>query len=394
MALNKLTATTVAKLNQVGMYGDGGGLWLQIKNGGKSWIFRFMLNGKARSMGLGSVDVCTLAEARAKAHEYRKIIAQRIDPIEQKEEQVRRNMLLAAKSITFTDCAMQYIETQRSGWKNAKHASQWTNTIEKYAMPVFGNLSVSDIDLSLVLRVLEPIWNTKNETASRLRGRIEAILDWATVRGYRQGNNPARWKGHLDVILPSPDKVQNTEHHPALPYRDMAKFMAALRQRKGISSLALHFTILTAARSGEVRGAEWSEIDLESKIWTIPANRMKAGKEHRVPLSSQVCDLLNSIPKFENSNYIFPSVKGDKLSDVTLLAVLRRMEHKDITVHGFRSTFKDWAAETTSFPREVIEHALAHQLKDKAEAAYQRGDLLVKRSKLMQAWSDYCELTV
>lgn len=262
MAHNKLTAIGVTRLSKPGMYGDGGGLWLQIKNGVKSWVFRFMLNGKARYYGLGSVDICTLAEARTKALECRKLLAQGIDLIENKQEQQLQKTLLSARKITFADCAIKYIESQRSGWKNPKHAAQWESTISTYANPVLGELAVADIDLGLVLRVLEPIWNTKNETASRVRGRIESILDWATVREYRHGDNPARWKGHLDVILPAPAKVQKTKHHTALPYVAMSAFMTDLRQRKGIAARALEFIILTATRSGEARGAEWSEIDL------------------------------------------------------------------------------------------------------------------------------------
>ncbi len=312
------------------------------------------------------------------------LLAQGIDLIENKQEQQLQKTLLSARKITFADCAIKYIESQRSGWKNPKHAAQWESTISTYANPVLGELAVADIDLGLVLRVLEPIWNTKNETASRVRGRIESILDWATVRSYRHGDNPARWKGHLDVILPAPAKVQKTKHHAALPYVAMSAFMTDLRQRKGIAARALEFTILTATRSGEARGAEWSEIDLTSKIWTIPADRMKAGREHRIPLSESVCKLLESTLRISStgSRYVFPSLKGSTLSDMTLTAVLRRMDRNDITVHGFRSSFRDWAAETTAFPREVIEHAMSHQLKDKAEAAYQRGDLLIKRAKL------------
>lgn len=389
-AHGKLKAIAVTRLTTPGMYSDGGGLYLQIKNGGKSWIYRFMLNGRARYYGLGSFELCSLAEAREKALECRKLVAQGIAPIEKNLEEQRSKILVAAKQMTFAECAVKYIDAQRSGWKNPKHATQWESTINTYANPVFGELSVADVDLTLVLKVLEPIWNTKNETASRVRGRIESILDWATVRKYRQGDNPARWKGHLDHILPAPAKVQTTEHHAALPYANMSSFMAELRQCKGIAARALEFTILTAARSGEVRGAEWSEVDMASKTWTIPAARMKAGKEHRIPLSDSAYKLLASMPQVIGSSYIFPSTKNSALSDMSMTAVLRRMGHTEITVHGFRSSFRDWAAETTAFSREVIEHAMAHQLKDKAEAAYQRGDLLVKRAKLMQAWADHC----
>lgn len=372
------------------MYGDGGGLWLQIKNGGKSWVMRYMLNGKARYMGLGSVDTCSLGEAREKASILRKQLANGIDPIELRKEEKQKQRLLASQHMTFAECATRYIDAQRAGWKNPKHAGQWESTIATYANPVLGQLPVDKVDLALVLKVLEPIWNTKNETASRLRGRIESILDWATVRGFRHGDNPARWKGHLDVILPAPAKVQKIEHHAALPYAEIYAFMTELHRSNGMAARALAFTILTAARSGEVRGARWQEIDLDNGLWIIPAERMKAGKEHRIPLSDRACQILRHTPRLAGSDFIFSNGNGASLSDAAMTAVLRRMGKTEITVHGFRSTFRDWAAETTSYPREVIEHALAHQLKDKAEAAYQRGDLLVKRARLMDAWANYC----
>lgn len=389
--LNKLSAMAVQKAKTAGYYGDGGGLWLQIsKLGGKSWVFRFTLHGKSREMGLGPVHTVSLADARTKALDHRKEIAEGLDPIEVRKSEQARAKLEAEKMKTFAECATAYIEAQRAGWKNEKHGKQWTATLETYAFPVMGALPVAGVDTGLVLRVLEPIWHTKTETASRVRGRIESVLDWATFRGYRQGENPARWKGHLDNELPARAKVQAVEHHAALPYAEIGAFMADLQQREGISPRALEFSILTAARSGEVRGALWAEIDLKAKTWTIPKERMKMDKEHRVPLSDEAVELLEAMPRIEGSEYVFTAPRGGQMSDMALTAVLRRMKRGDLTQHGFRSSFRDWAGETTAYPREVIEHALAHKLKDKAEAAYQRGDLLVKRARLMADWARYC----
>lgn len=389
--LNKLSAMAVQKAKTAGYYGDGGGLWLQIsKLGGKSWVFRFTLHGKSREMGLGPVHTVLLADARAKALEHRKQIAEGLDPIEVRKAEQARAKLEAVKMKTFAECATAYIEAKRGGWKNEKHVKQWTATLETYAFPIIGALPVAGVDTGLVLRVLEPLWHTKTETASRVRGRIESVLDWATFRGYRQGENPARWKGHLDNELPARAKVQAVEHYAALPYAEIGAFMADLQQREGISPRALEFSILTAARSGEVRGALWAEIDLKAKTWTIPKERMKMDKEHRVPLSNEAVELLKAMPRIEGSEYVFTAPRGGQMSDMALTAVLRRMKRGDLTQHGFRSSFRDWAGETTAYPREVIEHALAHQLKDKSEAAYQRGDLLVKRARLMADWARHC----
>lgn len=393
--IGKLSALKVTKETKPGYYGDGGGLWFQVsKSGTKSWVFRFKspVTGKAREMGMGSINTYSLSEARSRATDVRKILDAGRDPISERDAERQRVKLATAKAMTFKQCADAYIEVHRAGWKNPKHVKQWESTVATYASPVIGSLPVASVDMPLVLKILEPIWTTKNETASRLRGRIEAVLDWATVRGYRSGDNPARWKGHLDKVLPAPNKVQKVKHHPAIPYGEVGEFMTALRKCDGVGAKALEFTILTAARSGEVRGATWQEIDLQTKTWTIPAERMKAGKEHRIPLSNQAVELLHSMSHIRGVPYIFPSPQNKALSDMSLMAVLRRMGREDITVHGFRSTFRDWAGETTPFPREVIEHALAHQLRDKAEAAYQRGDLLVKREKLMQTWADYCAI--
>jgi integrase len=291
-----------------------------------------------------------------------------------------------AKALTFDQCAADYIKAHRAGWRNAKHASQWESTLATYASPVFGTLPVASVDTALVMKVLNSIWTEKTETASRLRGRIESVLGWATTSGYRTGDNPARWRGHLENLLPAPEKVKKVEHHPALPWQQIGAFMADLRAREGIAARALEFLILTAARSGEVRGMRWDEV--EDGCWTVPAERMKAGKEHRVPLSDSAIALLEKMPRL--GDYVFPGAKkGALLSDMSLTAVLRRMGREGITVHGFRSSFRMWAAEATNFPREVAEHALAHQLPDKVEAAYRRGDLHDKRKLLMQGWAEY-----
>lgn len=390
---HKLTDREVRSLKEPGRYGDGLGLWLQVSDvGGKSWLFRFMLNGRARMMGLGRYDDVSLEEARRKARECRKLLAEGKDPLEERKARLALDRLASAKVLTFNECARAYIEANRAGWKNDKHAGQWESTLATYASPIIGKLPVAEIDTGLVLKVLEPIWTTKAETASRLRGRIEAVLGWATVRGYRSGDNPAAWRNHLDKALPARSAVKRVENHPALPYVEIGAFMAQLREQKGIASRALEFTILTAARTNETIGATWQEIDLEAGVWTVPAERMKAKKEHRVPLSPQAVAVLREVLPLKGADDApaFPTPKGGHLSGMAMLAVLRRMGRGDLTVHGFRSTFRDWAGEMTGFPREVIEHALAHQLKDKAEAAYARGTLFEKRRRLMDEWATYC----
>ncbi len=399
----EMTALAVSKLKEDGRYAVGGvdGLHLRIAGGSRAWILRLVVpvnddgerdpSSRRADIGLGGYPDVPLAEARERARELRRKAREGIDPVAER----RRVKALQARRVeqakTFADCAKAYLVSHCVSWKNAKHGQQWASTLETYAYPKIGRCPVADVDTTAILGILEPIWSTKTETASRVRGRIESVLDWAAVRGYRQGENPARWKGHLDKLLPARSKVRKVEHHPALPYADMAGFMAELAGRAGIAARALEFGILTAARSGEVRGARWEEFDLDARTWTIPADRMKAGKEHRVPLSTRAVALLQSLPKVTGSAVVFTAPRGGKLSDMTLTAVLRRMGSKDVTQHGFRSTFRDWAGETTAFPREVIEHALAHQLRDKVEAAYQRGDLLRKRVELMQAWADYCD---
>lgn len=386
----ELGALDVGRLVAPGLHFVGGvaGLALQIMpSGARSWILRVMVGGKRREMGLGGFPDVTLAGAREAARAARVKIKDGIDPVE--DAKAKRSALYAARAtaMTFSEAAAAYIAVMEAEWTNEKHAQQWRNTLDKYAAPVIGSILVRDIEHSHIMRVLEPIWREKTETATRVRGRIENVLDWARVRGYRSGENPARWRGHLDMLLPTPGKVKTIEHHPALPIDDLGAFMVELRQQEGMGARALEFAILTAARSGEVRGATWHEVDLEDATWTIPAERMKMKREHRVALNAEAVTLLESMPR--DGDLIFPNTKGDTLSDMTLTAVLRRMGRSDITAHGFRSTFRDWAAERTNYPRDVAEMALAHAIGDKVEAAYRRGDLFEKRRRMMKEWGKF-----
>jgi integrase len=381
----------IVKTTKPGLYGDGGGLYLQITIAGvKSWMFRYMLAGKARGMGLGPVRTIGLAEARAKALDCRRLLLDGIDPLDARTAKRAEQKIADAKNVTFEECAKAYIDAHRAGWKNAKHADQWTNTLTTYAYPVFKSLPVATIDTPLVMRVLQPIWTIKGETAGRVRGRIESVLDWAKVRGYRSGENPARLKGHLDTLLPKRSRVQKVKHHPALPYTELGAFFATLRSEEGVAARALEFLILTATRTNEVIGATWGEFNLSECAWTIPGDRMKMGKEHRVPLSARAVTIVKAQEEMKEGDYVFPGRRYKKpLSNMAMLALLERMERDDITVHGFRSTFRDWAGETTHYPREVCEAALAHGIKDKAEAAYARGDLFAKRASLMEDWAAF-----
>ncbi|OAN52991.1 integrase [Paramagnetospirillum marisnigri] len=396
MAAGKLTALQVSKMKEAGRYADGGGLYLQVsKVGTKSWLFRFMLDGKAREMGLGSVDTVPLANAREEAEQCRRQLRDRKDPIEERKARQLEAALDAAKAMTFRQCAEAYIDAHKTGWKNAKHKAQWGSTLETYVYPVFGSLAVKSVDTGLVLKVLEPIWQTKTETASRVRGRVESILDWATARGLRRGENPARWRGHLDKLLPPRSKVQKVQHHAALPYEEMGAFMKALRAQDSVGARGLEFQILTAARPGEAYGAKWSEIDADKKVWTIPGERMKAGREHRVPLSSAAMAIIEAMKTIKVSDYVFPGMKDNRpLSGMAFLQLLKRMNRGDLTAHGFRSTFRDWCAEQTAYPRDVEEMALAHTIGNKVEAAYRRGDLFEKRTRLMQDWGNFCAMPV
>jgi integrase len=378
-----------------GWHSDGGNLYLFVRGDSRGWVFRFVApDGKRRNMGLGSQYSVTLAEARKQAAILREQVKHPTapnDPLAARQETRLAQKLAKRKHMTFKACALAYIEAHRAEWKSSKHGQQWENTLATYAYPVFGDLPVAAVDEALVLKVLTPIWTTKTETATRLRGRIESVLDWATFNKYRQGENPARWKGHLDNSLAKPEKVSKVQHHPALPYAEIGTFIEELRKRDGLGARALEFAILTAARSGEVRGATWSEIDLTNCLWVIPAERMKMEREHRVPLSDATIELLKALPRVEGESLIFPSSKPNTpMSDMTLSAVLRRMNRHDITVHGFRSTFRDWAAETTNYPRDKAEMALAHSIGDKVEAAYRRGDMVKKRLRMMNDWAKYC----
>ncbi len=388
----KLTALQVSRATKRGLIGDGGGLYLKITpTSTKSWVFRYRVGKKLRYHGLGSADTLSLAEAREKALACRKMRLEGIDPIEAKKQQRIAARLEAAKSISFEDCARKYIAAHKAGWSNPKHAWQWESTLSNYAFPEIGDLPVASVDREAVLKILEPIWKTKTETASRLRGRIEAILDWAKVWGYREGENPARWKGNLSYALPAKSKIAKVEHLPALPYAEIGTFWQALSKQTGTAANALRLTILTAARTGEVLGAEWPEFDLEQAVWTIPADRMKAGKEHRVPLSPEAVVVLEEAHKQRTGDIVFPGMKqGRPLSNMAMLKVLERMGRDNLTVHGFRSTFRDWAAERSEAPREVAEAALAHTLADKVEAAYRRSDLFEKRRALMDEWAQFC----
>lgn len=406
--MGRLTAKEVEKKTAPGLYGDGGGLTLQItKAGVKSWLYRYMIRGTAYGMGLGPVHTISLAEARQRAAEARKLVIDGVNPLEAKRQRQLEIELAKARLMTFDQCASAYIEAHRASWKNAKHADQWANTIATYVSPIIGQLPVEQVDTGLVVKVLaqpddkgQQFWRVKNETASRVRGRIESILGWATTSGFRVGDNPARWKGHLENLLANISKTSRIKNHPSLAWSRMGAFVHDLRQRDGVAARAVEFAILTASRSGEVRGACWSEIDLDAKVWTIPASRMKAKREHEVPLSDAAVALIKSMPRIDGTDLIFPGTKRQALSDMSLTAVIRRMNgdppkwvDKDgstITVHGFRSTFRMWAAESTNYPREVAEHALAHQLPDAVERAYQRGTQFTKRAAMMNEWAKFC----
>jgi integrase len=393
--MGKLNTAKLRTLTKPGAYGDGGGLYLQVRGAEqRSWLYRFKLHGKPHLMGLGTVADVSLAEARDAAAATRKLVRQGIDPIARR----RAARVDAAGRVglnTFAEVADAYIAAHEAGWRNAKHRQQWRNTLDTYARPVLGGLGVAMVDTGAVMRVLEPIWREKPETASRLRGRIESVLDYATARGWRTGDNPARWRGHMDNLLPSRGKIARVEHHAALPWRETGAFMADLAKEAGVGALALRLAVLTAARTGEVIGARWSEIDMPAAVWTIPAERMKAGREHRVPLSDAALDLLRQAAKLamkqDPESFVFPGWKAGKpLSSMAMLMLLRRMGRGDLTAHGFRSTFRDWCAEVTNYPREIAEAALAHTLRDKTEAAYQRGDLMEKRRRLMTEWAAFC----
>jgi integrase len=404
--IEKLSALKVSRLTKPGIYADGGGLYLQVtSSAARSWIFRYSLNKQTREMGLGPLSAISLADARALADKYRRQRHEGTDPIQARGDERAGQQTAAARAMTFDQCADAYIATHRDGWRNPKHAAQWKSTLTTYASPVFGSFPVQAVDVSLVMKALEPIWSAIPETAGRVRGRIEAILDWARSRGLRTGENPAHWKGHLDNLLPSRSKVRKVRHHPALPYEELPEFVSVSRAQESVSARALEFTILTAARTNEIIGALRSDIDDGAAVWTVPADNMKAEREHRMPLTRRALEILRGLPK--DGAYLFPGERADgHLSNMAMLKAIERINEKrvakgepcfvdpkqdnaKVTVHGFRSTFRDWAAERTNFPGEVAEAALAHVVGDKVEAAYRRGDLFDKRRRLMNAWSEF-----
>jgi integrase len=386
-----------------GLYGDGNGLYLQVSNRKtKSWVFRYMIASRARKMGLGDFERVSLKDARKKANAAHGLVVDGVDPIEHRNVRKAAQAVEKAKFITFKEATQRYIEAHQAGWKSSTHANQWTASLETYAFPKIGQLPVGAIDTALVLQVLEQkidgerFWNCKTETASRVRGRIETVLSWSKARGYREGENPAQWRGHLDQLLPAKSQVKPVRHHPALPYRDLPDFMAKLRQRKGVTARALEFTILTIARTGDTIGAKWSEIDKQEKLWTVPAGRVKGKKgarkrDHAVPLPARAFEILEDLPR--EGDFIFPGDKeGRGLTNMVMANLLDRMGYPAAlaTVHGFRSTFKDWVSEQTAYPNELSEMAMAHTVSDKVEAAYRRGDMREKRRRLMDDWATFC----
>ncbi|MBB3972524.1 tyrosine-type recombinase/integrase [Hansschlegelia beijingensis] len=394
------------RLPTVHAVGGVSGLAVQVTpNGAKSWLLRIRAGGRRREIGLGGYPDVTLAAAREKAREVRDKIAAGVDPI--LEKRAARASLAAAhaRGLTFADAVERYLEKRLAEFRNEKHRKQWRATIDVYATPLIGGMLVSDIALQDMLRVLEPIWTVKTETASRLRGRVESILNWATVAGHRVGDNPARWKGNLEAVLPKPGKVAKVDNQPALALDDAATWFAELRHRDGMATRALEFLALCASRSGEVRGAVWSEIDLKKRLWIIPAARMKMRAEHRVPLSDAAAELLETLPRIDGSDYVFAAVRGGPLSDMSLSAVMRRMQEAEVAAgrpgyldprsgrpavpHGLRSTFRDWAAERTEYPRDMAEIALAHSVGSEVERAYRRSDMVEKRRAMMDAWSRF-----
>lgn len=405
-----LSPLAVQRLKRPGFHAVGGtaGLLLRVSDtGARYWVMRTTVGAKRRDIGIGPYPEIGLAKAREIGAELRLKVRDGIDPVA--ERQAARASLVQARATakTFDQAAKEFLATKVAEFDNPKHAAQWQSSLRDYASPVLGKMLVRDIELSHILNVLQPIWTTKTETASRVRGRIESVLAWATVKKYRSGDNPARWKGHLNAVLPKPSKVSKVEHQPALPYERICGFIGDLRTKHGIGAHAVEFAVLTAARSGEVRGARWSEIDLEQALWTIPGDRMKAGKEHWVPLSDDAVQLLKRLPRL--NDLVFPAPRGGTLSDATMTKVIKDMHLQSTraggqgyadpkldrvaTIHGMRSTFRDWAGETTSYPRETIEHALAHRLKDKSEAAYARGSQFDKRRELMTSWASFCAPT-
>jgi integrase len=413
--VNRLTARAVETATKPGLYPDGAGLYLRVgRSGAKSWCLRYMLAGKAREMGLGGASKIGLADARKRATAQRLLLVDKVDPLARREAETRAQKIEAAQAMTFEEAARGYVKAHEPSWRNAKHRQQWANTLATYVFPVFGTVPVGDVDVAMVMKVIEPLWATKPETAGRVRGRIESVLDWAKARGFREGENPARWRGHLSNLLPARSKVHKVKHHPALPYNEIGTFIADLRSRQGMAARALELLILCTARTGDIIGNDrddkpplkWPHIDLKERLWTIPST--KTDTEHRVPLPQAAVRLLSDMKALELGEIVFPGIKdGQPLSNMAMLNLIGRMngdqakrgqpryldprqDNTDVTPHGFRSTFRDWAAERTNFPTEVVEMALAHAIDDKVEAAYRRGHLFDKRRRLMDAWAEFC----
>jgi integrase len=387
----RLSALEVAAKAEPGRYGDGDGLYLQVsKWHTKSWIFRYERDGRERQMGLGPAGPkqVSLSDARRSAASCAQALRDGLDPIDERKGRIAARRVQAARSVTFKKCAEDFIAEKEAGWRNEKHRGQWSTTLETYVYPIFGNLPVAAVDLPLIMKALKPIWTTKPETAGRVRGRIESVLSYATVHAYRQGDNPARWRGHLDQILPAKAKVSTVKHHKAMPFNEISAFLKLLREKDDISAKALEFTILTVARTGETIGATPAEIDVRQKIWIVPPGRMKAGKEHRVPLTDRAVEIIESLK--HNQKFLFPGAGIDRpLSSMAMLEMLRGMVGDGLTVHGFRSAFMDWGHEVTGYPKEMLDIALAHTVSDKVEAAYRRGDMFEKRRALMADWERY-----
>jgi integrase len=399
------TDKQVSNLKKPGRYCDGDGLWFQVRKPdanrkkpvrepARSWLFRFAWHGKQPTMGLGPYPDVGLKAAREAAADARKAVRAGINPLDAKKKAKAAETKAQQPTMTFDAVLKLYLAAHEDTWRNPKHRAQWRSTLDSYVSPIFGGWEISAVDTGAVMQVIEPLWKSKTETASRVRGRIETVLDYATARNWRSGENPARWRGHVENLLPKRSKVAKVEHHAAMPWAEIGGFMVELAKQPGTAKLALEFTILTAARTGETIGAMWSEIDMEAATWTVPAERMKAGREHRVPLTAAALDVLRAVlpakPE-KGDGHVFPGRKaGAGLSNMSLAAVMKRMDHADLTVHGFRSTFRQWAGERTNVAREVAEAALAHTLKDKTEAAYARGDLFDRRRKLMEQWATFC----
>jgi integrase len=393
MANQRLTVKFLDRLSEPGRYGDGGGLYAQLTtSGGRSWVFRYKLRGRDREnwMGLGALADFSLADARERARVARQLVKDGIDPIAARKEEADARALAEAKRITFEVAARDYFLGHEQKWSNADHRRQFLASLVRFAFPVIGRLPVAMIDTGLVLKCVEPIWIEKSVTASRVRNRIEAVLDWATARGYRTGPNPAAWKGHLETILPKPGKIKKVAHHAAMPYVAVPAFVEVLAAREDVPSRALEFLILTAARTGEVASAKWSEFDLDKRIWTVPPERMKGRKEHRVPLSDPAIAILRKLPR-EGDFVFIGSIKNRSMNKLSMLKVIWALG-SDVTVHGFRSSFRDWAAERTSFPRDICEEALAHSVGTATERSYRRSDVLEKRRQLMDQWAAFCTM--